>query len=63
MIHPTSSPAINGTYFPNTSSSHYWSSTTRSSITSYAWYVNFVNGYVSSYGKANNYYVRCVSGP
>ncbi|MGK5090932.1 DUF1566 domain-containing protein [Deltaproteobacteria bacterium TL4] len=56
------SPAINSTYFPNTKSSNYWSSTTSASYTSYAWYVYFYNGYVDGYYKTNTNYVRCVRG-
>ncbi|MGK5092442.1 DUF1566 domain-containing protein [Deltaproteobacteria bacterium TL4] len=58
----TYSPAINTTYFPNTESSYYWSSTADANLTSYAWYVYFYNGYVDSSNKTNTYYVRCVRG-
>ena len=37
-----------------------WSSSTRSDHTDVAWGVNFGNGYVDSYGKSSNNYVRCV---
>lgn len=50
------------TLFPNTQSSYYWSSTTYAYVTTDAWSVVFVNGYVGSYGKASSYYVRCVRG-
>ena len=40
----------------------YWSSTTYAGKTSNAWGVDFYNGGVDDYGKANNYYVRCVRG-
>ena len=54
-------PAIDTTYFPNTPSSYFWSSSTRSDITDYAWYVNFYYGNVSDYYKDYSYiYVRCV---
>ena len=46
--------------FEHTSSSRYWSSTTNEGRHEYAWYVSFYSGYVSSNGKGNNRYVRCV---
>ena len=63
-------PAINTTYFPNTLSGVYWSSTTYGSISYYAWLINFVSGHVGGYYKAMNYipeagtpiYVRAVRG-
>jgi len=55
------SPAIDTTYFPDTQSYHYCSSTTCASQTSSAWYVKFYGGYVYYYGKSYfNYYVRAV---
>lgn len=56
------SPAINETYFPNSKSSYYWSSTTLAIDTSYAWYVNFSYGYVHYYKKEHKSYTRCVRG-
>lgn len=56
-------PAIDTTYFPNTPSSYFWSSSTYASSTSYAWGVDFgIGGNVGSYNKTNyDYYcVRCV---
>jgi hypothetical protein len=56
-------PTINTTYFPNTNSSSYWSSTTPASYNPYAWHVSFYNGDVSDHGdKSNTYSVRCVRG-
>ena len=55
-----SSPTIDTTYFPNTNASSYWSSTPLAYSTSYAWFVNFSNGYVYSTDKTLGYYVRCV---
>jgi len=53
-------PTINTTYF-STVSSVYWSSTTRAYYPPvYAWYVDFYDGYVGSYTKSLNYYVRAV---
>jgi len=58
----TNSPTIDTTYFPNTESNVYWSSTTGAEVTSYAWYVNFDNGEVDYYYKSHSHYVRCVRG-
>jgi hypothetical protein len=55
-------PAINTTYFSNTQSSYYWSSTTYAGYTTYAWRVHFRNGYVTNNYKTNSYYVRPVRG-
>ena len=59
---PYPGPTINTTYFPNTISSHYWSSTTGAADPSIAWYVYFFNGYVNDYFKNDYGYVRCVRG-
>ena len=58
----TYNPAINTTYFPNTNSSEYWSSTTHALNTSHPWYVYFDYGYVNYIGEGDDYYVRCVRG-
>ncbi|MBT4286834.1 MAG: DUF1566 domain-containing protein [Deltaproteobacteria bacterium] len=58
----TSSPAINSTYFPNTNSSTYWSSTPNAPNSGHAWFVSFSDGRVSYSGKSGSYYVRCVRG-
>jgi hypothetical protein len=56
-------PAINATYFPNTMSSVYWSSTTYANSTNGAWAVNFYYGNDDSYDKDEiNYQVRAVRG-
>jgi uncharacterized protein (TIGR02145 family) len=57
-------PAIDTTYFPNTYSSGYWSSTTFACCATSALGVGFGNGGVANYGpeKSNNNYVRCVRG-
>jgi hypothetical protein len=57
--HGTIGPCIDSTSFPNTLS-FYWSSTSSAYFTSYAWYVHFYHGYVDSYPKSYNHYVRCV---
>lgn len=56
----TYSPSITTTYFPNTQSSCYWSSTTYALYSAGAWYVDFGSGYVDYSNEANGYYVRCV---
>ncbi|MDX1960647.1 MAG: DUF1566 domain-containing protein [Leptospiraceae bacterium] len=57
-------PVINITYFPNTQSNNYWSSTTYAPLTISAWVVNFNGGGLIDSNKTNNiFYVRCVSGP
>ncbi len=55
-------PSINTTYFPNTDSSPYWSSTIYADDTSYAWSVHLYGGGVYGYGKSGDGYVRCVRG-
>jgi hypothetical protein len=45
---------------PEIVSSHYWSSTTYASSTSYAWSVYFYDGLINSNDKTSPYYVRCV---
>jgi hypothetical protein len=60
---PYPGPTINTTYFPNTKSSHYWSSTTYAYNPSSAWSVYFSYGYVYGGSKHyDGYYVRCVRG-
>ena len=46
--------------FQNTSSSNYWSSTTRARYTSDAWVVYFSSGYTDYNSKTATRYVRCV---
>ena len=41
-------------------SNFYWSSTTYAPLTSYAWVVSFLDGYMFNGGKSNMSYVRCV---
>jgi len=57
---PGPGPTINTTYFPNTVSSKYWSSTTYADDTVYAWSVSFNYGYGYRNYKSNSYYVRAV---
>jgi len=58
-------PALpTGHLFINVQSHYYWSSSTDVSDASYAWVVDFANGYVASNGKSveYNHYVWCVRG-
>jgi hypothetical protein len=55
-------PAINTTYFPDTVSSYYWSSTTDVSYTYSAWHMYFGEGFDGHYYKNDHYYVRAVRG-
>ena len=56
-------PAIDTTYFPNTPSNYFWSSSTFVFLTDYAdyaWDVGFSYGNVRNDDKSNTFYVRCV---
>jgi len=55
-------PAIDTTVFPDTVSSHYWSSTTYLIYANYAWRVDFDYGNGNYNDKSNSYYVRAVRG-
>jgi hypothetical protein len=57
----TYNPAISSV-FQNVDTSNYWSSTTSASDTSYAWVVDFGNGYDFAWVKSDTNYVRCVRG-
>jgi hypothetical protein len=54
------SPSIDPTFFPNTQSLYYWSSTIYAGSTAYAWVVYFNNGGVYSGYRYGAYYVRPV---
>jgi hypothetical protein len=56
------SPAIDTTFFPNTASSRYWSSTTGPYDTGYAWNVGFLNGFGGGGDKDSYGSVRAVRG-
>ena len=56
----TTSPTINATYFPNTKSSWFWSSSPFAGSSDYAWYVFFGYGYSSYNGKNDLNLVRLV---
>jgi hypothetical protein len=58
----TFNPAIDSNYFSNTVSSFYWSSSPVASNSSYAWGVNFVNGYDDDLNRNNYLRVRLVRG-
>jgi len=57
-----SAPYIDQTYFPNTQSNAYWSSTAYPVYTGHAMSVYFSYGLVFSIDKNSTYYVRCVRG-
>ncbi|OPL16014.1 MAG: hypothetical protein AVO38_01780 [delta proteobacterium ML8_D] len=60
---PYPGPSIDTTYFQNSNSSYYWSSTTYAGYPDYAWHVHFYGGYVIHYGdKSDSSYVRAVRG-
>jgi len=48
--------------FKYVSSHYYWSSSQNVSDSSFAWGVDFGNGYTNDYGKSYEYSVRCVRG-
>jgi hypothetical protein len=51
---------IDANYFPNTNSAGYWSSSPDAYYSSYAWGVNFGNGYSYSSAKDGDVFVRLV---
>jgi hypothetical protein len=53
-------PTINTTYFPNTQSNWFWSSSPNASHSDLAWIVYFVNGFSLNGSKYYNGYVRLV---
>ena len=70
-IYGWSGPSIKPSFFPNTKSSKYWSSTTHSQYNDWAWAINFSDGDVfratkyngCSYTSCINYYfIRAVRG-
>jgi hypothetical protein len=56
-------PSIDFYLFPNTYSEYYWSQSSSTSLSTNAAVLNFYNADIYSYGKVNDSYVRCVSGP
>ena len=55
-------PAINSTFFPNTSNSFFWSSSPYASYAGNAWLLHFSNGDGSYDGRGVYHYVRLVRG-
>ncbi|WP_103921764.1 Lcl domain-containing protein, partial [Candidatus Venteria ishoeyi] len=55
-------PAINGSFFPNTPASGFWSSSPYAANSHYAWYVYFGNGFVGANGEDDTLRVRLVRG-
>lgn len=53
-------PAIDKEFFPDTKSSHYWTSTPFCSVSDGGWVVYFGDGYVSYHYRYYSYYVRPV---
>ncbi|OAD18622.1 secreted protein containing DUF1566 [Candidatus Thiomargarita nelsonii] len=51
-----------GDAFSGVQSSRYWSSTTRANFRTYAWYVNFYDGYVNFNNKDNTNHVWAIRG-
>jgi hypothetical protein len=54
------SPSINGTYFPSTPSNYFWSSSPVAGSPSYAWLVDFTNGFTDNFVISFTIDVRCV---
>lgn len=64
VLESTNTPAIDGTYFPNTpTTGSYHTATTLNRSTTYAKYVNFQDGNISHVSKTTSYYVRPCRGP
>jgi len=55
-------PSIDGTAFPGTPSSWFWSSSSYATDSYYAWLVDFDYGYVHNSDKNHAYRARCVRG-
>ncbi|MFT5661094.1 MAG: hypothetical protein ACI9TV_001740 [Sulfurimonas sp.] len=62
IVKDTDSHTSISNVFGNTTSNHYWSSTTKASDIGRAWWVSFDFGYDSSDDKTDRNYVRCVRG-
>ena len=58
----STSPTINTTYFPNTPSVWFWSSSPSAYFSGYAWLVYFYGGYSNDYDKSYYFHVRLVRG-
>lgn len=57
-------PAIDTTYFPDTPGNEFWSSSTITTDSTWAYYMDFNDGYIIAQylGGSYSYYVRCVRG-
>jgi hypothetical protein len=53
-------PTIDATLFPGTPNNYFWSSSPVGGNASYAWLVDFSNGFTSYNDVSNTYRVRCV---
>ncbi len=64
LVDPTqSNPALpSGHPFSNVQPSFYWSATTYTSFTAFAWFVHFLDGVVGGVDKAGTFNVWCVRG-
>ena len=62
LIVENAKPAIDLEAFPETPCGWFWSSSPLAGYASYAWSVDFSNGYVGGYGKDGAGYVRLVRG-
>ncbi|HDP80735.1 MAG TPA: DUF1566 domain-containing protein [Spirochaetes bacterium] len=58
-------PCINKMCFPNTKTSHYWSSTTHPYVNDNhtAFTLDYLAGNITYHMKTSRWYVRCVAGP
>lgn len=55
-------PAVEAGYFPNTTSSYFWSGSPNAYFLGDAWYVHFYVGYAEHHPRGANYSVRLVRG-
>lgn len=55
-------PAIDGSYFPNTRTSNFWSGSSYASFPGNAWVVHFSNGNANAFDKMASFDVRLVRG-
>lgn len=61
IVKKGNAPAIDTTYFPNTQSNFFWSSSPGANGSNYAWIVSFVSGSSSGFSKGYGYgFVRLV---
>ena len=55
-------PALNKTYFPGATTTHYWSSTSLANDSTQAWYLDCDYGLTTYQLKTGSWHVRCVRG-